>query len=425
VRWLICSILLAPAVLPGMSSVAQEAAGAGPAATNGDSAESSPAPYPRRYVFYDLNPDGLVHEGRRIRYKPVFAVLGDFTAFDQDDASLAQVGDQDDTTDLRAGRFGIGMRSKGETPWEFLFIADYVEERVREDRRAQLYDLRFRLPVGRMKLDFGKQKQPFVYEMVGLSLTNPQMERILNPFFVSRSVGVAVSGPLAGDRMTWAGGWYNDWLETGASFEDNAHDWVGRITGLARVSADNRNFLHLGLGLRRVGPDAGMIRLSGRPESNVADRYVDTGEFAAEYAGSLSLETVWQRGPVALTWEQIFTRAEAPASGNPDFAGRYFMVSWMLTGAGDTRTYNRALGYAGAVIPTNRTGAFELVARVSQLDLEDAAIAGGELDKFYLGLNWWSSQQWKAGIGYGYADLDRDGLRGVTKMLLLRLQWAY
>lgn len=393
------------------------------AASADDSAESSATPYPRRYVFHDLNPDGLVHEGRRVRYKPVFAVIGDFTAFDQDDASIAQVGDQDDTPDLRAGRFGIGMRSKGETPWEFLFIADYVESRVREDARVQLFDLRFRLPVGRMKIDFGKQKQPFVYELVGLSLTNSQQERILNPFFVTRSIGVQGSGPLAGDRMTWAAGWYNDWLETGASFEDNANDYVGRITGLAQVSPDNRNFLHLGLGLRRAGSDAGMLRLSGRPESNVADRYVDTGEFAADYAGSLSLESVWQRGPLALTFEQIFTRADAPASGNPEFGGRYFMVSWMLTG--ESRAYNRSLGYAGAVTPGRRTGAFELVARVSQLDLDDAAIAGGELDKFYLGLNWWSSQQWKAGVGYGHADLERDGSGGVTKMLLLRLQWAY
>jgi len=422
-RWLFRAALLVLGSSSGIPSNAQETLpeAVGPPASA--PAETPATPYPQRYVFYDLNPDGLVHEGRRVRYKPVFAVIGDFTAFDQDDASLAQVGDQEDTPDLRAGRFGIGMRSKGETPWEFLFVADYVESRVREDERVQLFDLRFRLPVGRMRIDFGKQKQPFVYELVGLSLTNSQQERILNPFFVTRSIGVLGSGPLAGDRMTWAAGWYNDWLETNASFSDNANDYVGRLTGLAQVSPDNRNFLHLGLGLRRVGPDAGIIRLSGRPESNVADRYVDTGEFAADYAGSLSLESVWQHGPLALTFEQVFTRADAPASGNPEFAGRYFMASWMLTG--ESRAYNRSLGYAGAVIPERRTGAFELVARISQIDLDDENIAGGELDKFYVGLNWWSSQQWKAGIGYGYADLDRDGLRGVTKMLLLRMQWAY
>ena len=393
-----------------------------PAELLDDAPESSTAA-PVRYVFHDLNPDAIVYEGRRVRYKPVFAIIGDFTAFNQDDASLLQVGDQDDTTDLRAGRIGIAMRSKGETPWEFLFIADYEEPRTRDEDTFRLFDLRFRLPVGRLKLDFGKQKQPFVYELVGLSLTNSQQERILNPFFVTRSIGVQVSGPAAGDRMTWAAGWYNDWIETGASFSDNANDYVGRVTGLVQVSADNHNFFHLGFGARRVGPDAGMIRLSGRPESNVADRYVDTGDFAADYAGSISLEAVWQRGPIALTYEHILTRADASASGDPEFSGRYVMASWVLTG--ESRAYNRALGYAGAVTPQSHKGAIELVARYSRLDLADGAIAGGELDKLYLGVNWWSSQQWKAGIGYGDADLDRDGLRGNTRMLLLRMQWAY
>jgi phosphate-selective porin len=417
-RPLLYCALLALGVFLGTPAAAQEH----PAEILDDVPESS-ATAPMRYVFHDLNPDAVVYEGRRVRYKPVFAVIGDFTAFNQDDASLLQVGDQEDTTDLRAGRIGIGLRSKGETRWEFLFVADYEEPRTREDETFRLFDLRFRLPVGRLKLDFGKQKQPFVYELVGLSLTNSQQERILNPFFVTRSIGVQVSGPAAGDRMTWAAGWYNDWLESGASFSDNANDYVGRVTGLVQVSADNHNFLHLGFGARRVGPDAGLIRLSGRPESNVASRYVDTGEFAAEYAGSISLEAVWQRGPVALTYEHIVTLAEAPASGNPGFSGRYFMVSWVTTG--ESRAYNRALGYAGAVVPQRRKGAIEVVARYSQLDLTDQTITGGELDKLYLGVNWWSSQQWKAGIGYGDADLDRFGVRGDTRMLLLRMQWAY
>lgn len=137
-----------------------------------------------------------------------------------------------------------------------------------------------------------------------------------------------------------------------------------------------------------------MNRLSGRPESNAGIRCVDTGDFAADYARSLSFESVWQRGPLALTYEQILTRASAPANGDPENSGRYLMVSRIVTG--ETRTYSRSPGYVG-----------------------------GRLDSFYLAFTWRSSQQWKAGIGYGDVDLDRDGLRGSTRMLLLRLQWAY
>jgi phosphate-selective porin OprO/OprP len=393
-----------------------------PVATAPAAPAATPAP-PARYVFQDLHPDALVRDGRRVRYKPIVALIGDYTFFDQDAASLDQVGAQEDTQDLRAGRIGIVMRSKGVRAWEAVAVADYQERRTREDSTFQLYDFRFRVPVGRLKFDVGKQKQPFVYEVVGLSLALPQQERILAPFFVTRSIGAQISGPLADDRMTWAAGWFNDWLETDASFSDNANDYVARVTRLLRASPDDRDYLHLGIGLRRVGSDPTGLRFSGRPESNVADKYLDTGDFQADYAREISLELVWDRGPFALIVEHIESRAEAPASGNPRFAGSYLILSWILSG--DSRVYNRALGYAGAVVPSRRAGAIELVARYSHLDLADGPIDGGALGKLHLGVNWWSSQQWKAGLSYGDADLDRDGSRGNTKMLLARLQWFY
>jgi phosphate-selective porin OprO/OprP len=322
----------------------------------------------------------------------------------------------------------MALRSKGKRGWSAFLAFDYTERRRREDDILQLYDLRLRIPVGKINLDIGKQKQPFAFEMAGLSILNPQQERILSPFFVTRSIGVRASGQMAGDRMTWSAGWFNDWVESGASFSDNANDWVVRVTGLASASADNRDYLHLGLGLRRVGPDIrrdgediGMVRLRGRPESNVADHYVDTGDFEADYIGELGIELLWNRGPFLLVSEYVQARAEAPASRNPRFSGSYAMVSWMLTG--ENRPYLRATGSTGAVTPTSALGAVELVARWSHLDLDGGLIEGGELDKWHFGVNWWVSKQWKLGLSWGDADLDRFGIIGHTDMLLTRLQW--
>lgn len=375
------------------------------------------------YALPDLPAAALIHDGERYWIRPVFAVLGDYSFFDQDDASVTQVGKQDDTTDLRAARIGVLVRPQGERRWEAYIAADYQEERTRDEDVFQLYDLRFRMRFGGVNLDLGKQKQPFSAELLGLSLFNPQQERILSPFFVTRSIGALASGQLAGDRMAWAAGWYNDWIESGASFSDNANDYVGRVTGLVTVSPDNLDYLHLGVALRRVGPDAGMIRMSGRPESNVTDKYVDTGDFAADYAGELGLEVIWNRGPFTVQAEHVKARAEAPSSGNPRFSGSYLLLSWVVTG--ESRPYNRETGFPGGISPTNARGAIELVARYSHIDLSDAAIDGGVLDKSHFGVNWWASQQWKLGLSYGDADLERDALNGDTKMLLFRVQWAY
>jgi phosphate-selective porin len=274
-----------------------------------------------------------------------------------------------------------------------------------------------------MKLDIGKQKQPWAYEVVGLSLIAPFQERILSPFFVTRSVGVLLSGPLAGDRMTWATGWFNDWIESDYSFSDNGNDFVGRITGLASVSEDNHDYLHLGLGVRQIGDDAQQIRMRGRPESNVTDYYVDTGSFQADAANQLSLELAWSRGPLLLQAEHIETWVDSAGYGDPHFTGSYLGASWMVTG--ESRPYIRSAGFARQAIPSRPAGAVELVTRYSRLDLDDSAIHGGTLKKWHFGINWWASQQWKIGLSWGDADLDKDGIKGNTKMLLSRLQWFY
>jgi phosphate-selective porin len=59
------------------------------------------------------------------------------------------------------------------------------------------------------------------------------------------------------------------------------------------------------------------------------------------------------------------------------------------------------------------------------VDTTDATVAGGEMDGWWAGVNWWATRRFKASIGYGDIDLDRDGLVGNTKTLLTRLQWIY
>jgi len=375
------------------------------------------------YMLADLPGEALVYESDRFWFKPVFALVADYTFFEQDDPSLAQVGEQDDSADLRAARLGFISRSKGSYPWNLLFVADYQETRTRDNDAFRLYDLRLRLPVGPIKVDLGKMKQPFSLEIAGLSLLKQQQERILSPFFVTRSIGVMASGELAGDRMTWAVGWFNDWLESGEKFSDNADDYVARLTGLVSASADNRDFLHVGLGVRRAGPDSGFFQLSGRPESNVADRYVDTGVFSGDFITEIGVDIAWDRGSFLVVAEHIEARAKSAENGNPRFFGNYLMASWVVTG--ESRPYVRAAGTTGAITPTSKNGAVELVLRYSRLDLTDGPISGGVLRKWHYGVNWWLSPQWKFGLSWGDADLDRNGLTGNTKMLLFRAQWYY
>lgn len=401
------------------------AGAAGGAAQGSAPAESPGADSARpRYLLPDLAPDALVFDGKHLWIRPIIGVLADYSWFSQDDASLAQVGAQADQSDLRAARLGVAARLKGRPHLELFAVFDYIEPKRREDVRYELLDLTLGIPLGaRTRLSIGRQKQPFVYEMVALAALLPQQERILSPFFLSRDVGVRLSGRAARDRITYWAGWFNDWLVAGTSAAAAGNDYVARLTGLPLASADGRAYVHVGLGWRYTEAEQGVLRFRGRPESNVADYYVDTGDIPASHAVEVGFELlgVWRQWSVLTEWVRA---SVAGAEGrDPQLYGSYVTASWILTG--EHRVYERALGGGRNPVPAGRLGAWELVARYARVDATDAAVDGGALNKWYLGVNWWATLHWKAGAGYGVADLARGGVDGRTGIAIVRVQWLY
>ena len=91
--------------------------------------------------------------------------------------------------------------------------------------------------------------------------------------------------------------------------EQRVKDQLGELyreTALPFMSADSANYVHLALGARYRSDQGGMLRLKGRPESNVASYYVDTGEDA------LLLEARLDEGPFAAE-----TQADSSGHWNP------------------------------------------------------------------------------------------------------------
>jgi phosphate-selective porin OprO/OprP len=349
--------------------------------------------------------------------------LLDHTGFRQDSASLAQVGEQQDRWQARAAR----MMARGTVGVDYkvgyLLAAEYKGFDSNATQDWSLTDASLAFPLGgpATKLTLGKTKETFGYEMVGDAANLPHQERVLSPFYVSRNTGLRLQQVVGADqRVTWALGVYNNgWLNGSSGVGTHV---TARVTGLVWDEDKGRRFLHLGLAARRIGADDGKLRYQGRPETNVGSNYVDSGSFAAHQARHLGLEALWNEGPVSVLAELHRAWVDAPASGNPVFGGYYVVASWIVTG--ETRPYDRTVGYARRVMPAGYQGAIELVARYSNVDIDDAAISGGRFHKTYLGANWWATPRWKFGIGWGRTWLDRFGSTGVTDSVLTRAQWV-
>jgi len=383
------------------------------------------------YAIPDLSDQSLGSmkvEDAHDRFSAKFGLVvmpADYTSFDQDDASKAQVGNQEDEFEARSLRISARGHFELFRKWNYMLSYEYKGFDQTSSADWNTTDVRVSTLIGPRAgtLSLGKIKEPFSYEMVGDAANLPHHERLLSPFFRSRNVGAQLGNAVLDERATWAIGWYNDWWVEGESFDDSGNDFAGRITALPVWRDDGREYLHLAASVRYYGAVDGQLRYKGKPASNVADDYVDTGKVPGDHSWHTGLEALWNVGGYSLLAEYIRADLSTRDDRDPMLQGYYLTGSWVITG--EHRPYDRKAGYARRVLPSDRWGAVELIGRYGRVDLDDSGVRGGTMDGWWAGVNWWATRRIKASVGYGNIDLDRFGIEGNTRTLLSRVQWIY
>lgn len=380
-------------------------------------------------IFTDSNDEaldwlGLTDSNKRYALRWGLEVLpADYSSFTQDSASVRQVGLQSDQWTVRS--FKVTARGFFELGRHWDYVANYEYKSFDQSTAAnwQPSDLNIATDTFLGRVTIGKQKEPFVYEMVGDTRSLTQNERFLDPFLKSRSIGVKFLNTYGGGFGTWSIGVFNDWLASGQSYATNGRDVVGRITAVPLWEDSGDTYLHLALSARDVGASGSTLRLRGRPASDAATYYVDTGKIDGDHALNGALELLWNVGPYSLLGEYAHSEVSVRSGANPDFSGYYAIASWVVTG--EHRPYNKKIGYAGRVTPAHDFGAWEVYVRYGVDDLNATGVQGGRMKGFWAGVNWWATRQWMASAGYGNIDLDRSGSTGNTQTVLTRLQWVF
>jgi phosphate-selective porin OprO/OprP len=400
----------------------------------------------RGWLAYTTPPIALplsYQDGRKwnlFETKPISGVFAGAVVLDrqrwrsQDDESLQQVGDLKsfDGGEIRGLRFGFVGTLNFKRPWVYtLFAATKAFDKgfeTTEDDDFTFFDYRLDIPLfDHTTVSIGKQKEPFSMDRLAGGAYLPMQERaaMSDALLPSRNFGIVFNGVAAGERFSWAVGGFDDWIDSSKSFGEGSQQLVGRFTGLAFVTEDESNLLHLGIGARHTDAKEGLRYLS-EPEFNLSPDFVDTGveRLAADSSITYGLEASWRRGPFWFAAEHLRNEVAAPALADPVFNGTYLSASWVLSG--EMRPYNRRSAVFGG-IPVARSvyeggwGSWELALRWSDLDLTEGTVEGGEMQILSAGVNWWLTRFFTVNVNYRSIELNRLGLTGRSDGALGRL----
>ena len=373
-----------------------------------------------------------------IKTKPITAVLAGALLIEntrwlsQDVNNQQQVGEVEgfkggSIRGLRAGFIGSFNFKK---PWTYvLFIATTAFERGFADEDLNeflLFDYKVDIPLGKVNMSIGKQKEPISLERLTSLLYIPgQQERssVADGLLPSRNTGVVLNGTFLSNRMSWAGGVFNRWFEVGQSFNETATVFTSRVTGTPYLSADESNLLHIGIAMRSSNTKEG-IRYGSKTEIFRGPVSTDTEHFESNSSLTFDFEMAWRKGPLLIIAEYLRSNVIATIRNDPSYGGYYVTASYTLTG--EMRPYEHRSGVFKP-IPTSKSviaggwGTWDVFARWSYIDLTDDIMDGGKMKTLSTGIYWWpiSSIQWN--INYRYSLLDRYGVIGANHGLVIRL----
>lgn len=317
-----------------------------------------------------------------------------------------------DGTDFRRAR--MYLRGTMARDFDYMFEYEFADTTTRNKGITDAY-LRYR-GFAPTLITVGNFKMPFGMEQLTSDNTTIFLERGVNDILTpGRGIGAELRS--AGTNWSLAGGLFGEKPDGDVDKEgDEGQDVAARATYAPILKPDA--VLHFGAGVRRHDPNdsTNALRFRSKPESNLTSIYlVDTNILAnTDHFVSTDAELAGLWGPVTFQSEYMHTAVDRNGSSrDADFSGWYAQTAWLLTG--ERRPYKASEGVFDRVIPNASVGlggfgAWELAARLSEVDLNDTGIVGGQERNLTLAVNGYLTSNIRLMLNYiRVLELDRPG----------------
>lgn len=257
----------------------------------------------------------------------------------------------------------------------------------------------------------GHFKEPMSLDELTSSRYITFMERALPvlAFSPARNSGIGIFDNAFQQRMTWGVGGFRDADDFGDGFsESSPYNVTARITGLPVWEDDGRTLVHAGYSYSHRFRDGDDVEFDPRPEVNLSDPLIDTGEIESHGVDVFGAELATVVGPLSLQGEFLGALVDEQHGGNLILWGVYGQVSYFLTG--ESRAYDPRIGAFTRTRPKNafsiskgQWGAFELASRYSYLTLNDDDVRGGIEKNVTAAVNWYLYGNFRIMLDYVWA----------------------
>ncbi len=357
-------------------------------------------------------------------------IFADGYGYDQDAASISQIGDQKDGFRFDAARIGVVGKAFHVMEYKIEFDFAGTQSTLAKDvlqtpSFKDVYIAVKELPlVGNVKV--GHFKEPFSLDQLTSSRHIMFMERSLMDvaFVPARNVGAMIYDHSDSENLTWAlGGFISNVGDEPPVFRSNNGGLAvtTRMTYLPWYdeATNGRGLLHLGVAYSYRDIDVATIHRT-KPEADLGDYLLSTGLVSPPREQLIGLEAAFVYKAFRIQSE--YTKAFSGDAGSPgqEYDGFYFQASYFLTG--EQRKYKRSNGtFSDRVVPfenffrvrdcdghvQNGKGAWELAYRISYIDLENGARAAGNATNHTFGVNWYLNPYSRVMFDYINSDARR------------------
>jgi phosphate-selective porin OprO/OprP len=340
-------------------------------------------------------------------WQPIGRIFWDTVFADRDNSNLEAT-----NSELRRARLGFQGRI---APIKYKLELDFANSGTASWKDVWL-SYNKKNDLGKWFIKVGQHRVPFGHATISSSKHKPLMRR---PLFgdgpqTSRAVGIAYRQNA--NRWFFHTGAFVPALGTGS--DETGEGTTDRMTYAFRIGGqpffkDKTHLIHTAISYQHEefngdtfsNIDNSLLSHIGDGDALVANFGANTDD---SNAYDIELISVW--GPFHGVFEYVAWDVSDP-DGDADLSAWAVDVGWFLTG--ESMKY-KAGAFSGikpkTPIGKGGWGAWQIAARLENMDLTDGNIIGGEADVFTVGLNWYLTSNTRLMANYGAVlDFNRNG----------------